>query len=159
MLGTSLFQIKVPGEPPRGEAAGIGNQAEEALKLFLAVSGFWTVFTQVMMLRNVDGDSGFGSAQERTSEGEAGNVLQTVGVFDGLGGALTPSEWGVAGDKNAPPMPCTARAVVSHAEFWAKPPARLARVNTANPKRYTRRRPNKSAARPPNNKKPAKVST
>jgi hypothetical protein len=101
LLGTSLFQIKVPGEPPRGEAAGIGNQAEEALKLFLAVSGFWTVFTQVMMLRNVDGDSGFGSAQERTSEGEAGNVLQTVGVFDGLGGALTPSEWGVAGDKNA----------------------------------------------------------
>jgi hypothetical protein len=41
----------------------------------------------------------------------------------------------VAGDKNAPPIPWTARAVVSHAEFWARPPARLARVNNARPKR------------------------
>ena len=41
----------------------------------------------------------------------------------------------VAGDKKAPPMPCTARAVVSQAEFWARPPARLAMVKTANPNR------------------------
>src|ERR1700722_9827102 len=41
----------------------------------------------------------------------------------------------VAGDRKAPPMPCTARALVSQAEFWARPPARLAVVKTANPNR------------------------
>ena len=41
----------------------------------------------------------------------------------------------VAGDRKAPPMPCTARAVVSQAEFWANPPTRLATVKRPRPKR------------------------
>lgn len=41
----------------------------------------------------------------------------------------------VAGERKAPPMPCTARAVVSQAEFSAKPPTRLAEVNSPKPKR------------------------
>jgi hypothetical protein len=64
----------------------------------------------------------------------------------------------VAGARIAPPMPCTARAAISDAPFCARPPTRLNNVNTANPDRNTRRRPNKSAARPPSSRKPAKVS-
>ena len=52
-----------------------------------------------------------------------------------------------------------ARAVVSQAESVAMPPARLATVNSAIPDRYTRRWPNRSAARPPSSRNPAKVST
>jgi hypothetical protein len=41
----------------------------------------------------------------------------------------------VAGERKAPPIPWTARAVVSHAAFWANPPTRLATVNRPNPNR------------------------
>ena len=63
----------------------------------------------------------------------------------------------VAGDKIAPPRPWAARAEISIAWFWAKPPRRLARVNTVSPTRKIRRRPNRSARRPPRRRKPAKV--
>ena len=65
----------------------------------------------------------------------------------------------VAGDRTAPAMPCTALAVVSQAESVAMPPARLATVNSTIPDKYTRRWPNRSAARPPSSRNPAKVST
>ena len=53
------------------------------------------------MLGNVDRNSGFGSAEERAAEGKAGDVLEAVGVFDGLGGVFAPGEGGVASDKHA----------------------------------------------------------
>jgi hypothetical protein len=65
----------------------------------------------------------------------------------------------VAGDSSAPPMPWTARAAVSQAESCATPPARLATVKSPRPNRNTRRRPNRSAARPPRSRNPANVST
>ena len=69
--------------------------------LFLPVSSFGTVFAQVMMFGNVGRDSGFWSTEERTSVGEAGDVLKAVGVFDGIGGVFAPGKGGVAGDKDA----------------------------------------------------------
>src|SRR5579875_221457 len=39
----------------------------------------------------------------------------------------------LAGDRNAPPTPCTARAVVSQPGLCASPPTRLARVNSPSP--------------------------
>ena len=39
----------------------------------------------------------------------------------------------VAGDSRAPPIPCTARAVVSQVAFCANPPTRLAKVKSIKP--------------------------
>ncbi len=64
----------------------------------------------------------------------------------------------VAGARMAAPNPCRARAPTNQASLWATPPRRLDKVNTVRPTMKTRRRPNKSAARPPRSRKPAKVS-
>ena len=63
----------------------------------------------------------------------------------------------LVGERIAPPSPCTARAPMSMAWSWANPPRRLASVKTVRPSRNTRRRPNKSAIRPPRRRKPANV--
>ena len=47
----------------------------------------------------------------------------------------------VAGARTAPPSPWAARAAISIARSWARPPARLAAVNRPSPSMNTRRRP------------------
>ena len=64
----------------------------------------------------------------------------------------------VAGASTAAPSPLRERARMSVDPLWAKPPARLAAVKMPSPIRNTRRRPNKSAARPPSSRRPANVS-
>ncbi len=59
------------------------------------------MFAQVMMLRNVDRDSGIWSAKQRTPESEAGDVLETVGVFNGGSGVFSPCKRGVPCYKDA----------------------------------------------------------
>ena len=68
------------------------------------------------------------------------------------------SRLSVAGASTAAAVPCRARAVISHAAFCASAPSRLNAVNRPTASRNTRRRPNRSAARPPSISKPAKVS-
>ena len=41
------------------------------------------------------------SAQEHAAEGQAGDVLEHVGVFDGFGGSFAPGKGGVAGHQHA----------------------------------------------------------
>jgi len=62
------------------------------------------------------------------------------------------------GASTAPPSPWAARAAISQLPPWARPPSRLAAVNSTRPTRKTRRRPNRSAARPPSMRNPAKAS-
>ena len=57
----------------------------------------------------------------------------------------------------APPMPCAARAMISHVEEVAKPPASEPAVNTTAPILNMRRGPNKSPVRPPKRSKPPNV--
>ena len=64
-----------------------------------------------------------------------------------------------AGEMIAAPRPCTARAAISWASFAAKPPASDAAAKTSRPAMNTRRRPSRSASRPPSSRKPPKVST
>ncbi len=64
-----------------------------------------------------------------------------------------------AGERIAAPRPCTARAAISWPEVLASPPASEARANSTSPNMKTRRRPSRSASRPPSNRKPPKVST
>ena len=54
-----------------------------------------------------------------------------------------------AGVSMAAPTPCPARAAISAPATGASPLAREAAVNSASPARNIRRRPNRSAARPP----------
>src|SRR4051812_7110797 len=63
-----------------------------------------------------------------------------------------------AGDSSAAPRPWTARAEISHTSFWARPPAREAPANRMRPAMNIRRRPSRSAMRPPSSRKPPKVS-
>ena len=78
-----------------------GCRTPAGLELLLAVSGFGAVLSQVVMFRNVDRDSGFGSAQKHAAEGQPGDVLEDIGVFDGFGGGLAPGKRGVAGHQHA----------------------------------------------------------
>ncbi len=64
----------------------------------------------------------------------------------------------VAGATTAPPSPCTARATVSIPWLVDRPPASEAAAKSSSPATKTRRRPSRSAARPPRSRKPAKVS-
>lgn len=64
----------------------------------------------------------------------------------------------VAGDSTAPPNPCSALAPISSPPVWAKPPSSDISENSPTPIRNSRRRPHRSAARPPSSRKPAKVS-
>ena len=58
----------------------------------------------------------------------------------------------------AAPIPCAARAMISHAELTARPPAREPSVNTTIPMKNMRRRPKRSPVRPPRSSKPPNVS-
>ncbi len=64
----------------------------------------------------------------------------------------------LAGEITAPPMPCSARAPISSVRESASAHASDASANSAVPARNTRRRPSRSAARPPSSRKPANVS-
>ena len=60
-----------------------------------------------------------------------------------------------AGEKSAAPKPCMARVTMSIAGLCEKPPSNEPRVKITRPSKNTRRRPNMSAARPPNSRNPA----
>src|SRR4029077_5996521 len=62
-----------------------------------------------------------------------------------------------AGVMIAPPRPCTARATISIPSDCANPQTSEASVNSATPTMNTRRRPSRSAARPPSSRKPPKA--
>src|SRR4051795_8779836 len=64
-----------------------------------------------------------------------------------------------AGERIAAPRPWTARAAISCPELLASPPASEARAKSTSPNMKTRRRPSRSARRPPSRRKPPKVST
>ena len=64
----------------------------------------------------------------------------------------------VAGDSTAPPRPWTARAPISSPRESASAQASEDSANSAVPARNTRRRPSRSAERPPSIRKPANVS-
>jgi hypothetical protein len=59
-----------------------------------------------------------------------------------------------AGSDIAAPMPCARRAPTSMPDVWANPPASDDAPSTIVPARSIRRRPNRSAARPPSNMNP-----
>ena len=59
-----------------------------------------------------------------------------------------------AGATMAAPAPCTTRAAISSTGSWASPPARLASENATRPATNMRRRPSRSAARPPRIRRP-----
>ncbi len=63
-----------------------------------------------------------------------------------------------AGETIAAPVPCTARAAISHGSDWARPPASEASEKTTSPSMNMRRRPIRSASRPPSSRKPPNVS-
>jgi len=63
-----------------------------------------------------------------------------------------------AGAMIAPPRPCAARAAISSVCVSANPPASEASANSTRPEMNTRRRPSRSAARPPSSRKPANVT-
>ena len=63
-----------------------------------------------------------------------------------------------AGDSSAAPRPWTARAAINQTSFWASPPASEAPANRIRPAMNMRRRPSRSAMRPPSSRKPPKVS-
>ena len=62
-----------------------------------------------------------------------------------------------AGEMIAAPRPCTARAAISTPSDQARPQRSDAIVKTTTPTRKTRRRPKRSAARPPSSRKPPNV--
>ena len=63
----------------------------------------------------------------------------------------------VAGEMIAAPSPCTARAAISTPIESARPQASDATAKSAMPIMNMRRRPSRSAARPPSRRKPPKV--
>ena len=63
-----------------------------------------------------------------------------------------------AGDSIAAPRPCPARAAKKTAALVASAEASEATVNTPRPVRKTRRRPSRSAARPPSSSRLPKTS-
>jgi hypothetical protein len=64
-----------------------------------------------------------------------------------------------AGEMIAAPSPCAALAAISWPSVAAKPAAREATATSISPAMKTRRRPSRSAVRPPSRRKPPKVST
>ena len=63
----------------------------------------------------------------------------------------------VAGDRMAAPTPWSERAAIRVAWSVANPPSRLAAVKRPSPTRKMRRRPYRSASRPPSSSSPPKV--
>ena len=64
-----------------------------------------------------------------------------------------------AGEMIAAPRPWAARAAISCPSVAAKPAASEATATSISPAMKTRRRPSRSAVRPPSRRKPPKVST
>ncbi len=62
-----------------------------------------------------------------------------------------------AGKTTAAPSPCSPRIAIRNPLLVASPAATDAAVNTARPSIRMRRRPSRSAARPPSSRKPPKV--
>jgi hypothetical protein len=58
------------------------------------------------------------------------------------------------GSVNAAPMPCNPRVSSKSHPLFASPQMKEARPKSAAPMRKMRRRPSRSAARPPSNRKP-----
>ena len=69
-------------------------------------------------------------------------------------GKLVVMRDSAAGATIAAPAPWMTRAAISSAESWARPPARLASANAMSPITNIRRRPSRSAARPPRMSRP-----
>ena len=63
------------------------------------------------------------------------------------------------GSRSAAPNPCAARETISAWDDQASPLASEAAVKTSSPTRNTRRRPSRSADRPPSNIRPPVKST
>jgi hypothetical protein len=63
-----------------------------------------------------------------------------------------------AGEMNAAPRPCSARAAISEPSFCASPSSSDAMVKTTRPARKKRFRPSRSPTRPPRSRKPPKTS-
>ena len=63
-----------------------------------------------------------------------------------------------AGDTSAAPSPWIARAPSSQASDWASPPTSEASENSTSPSMNIRRRPTRSASRPPSSRQPPNVS-
>ena len=63
-----------------------------------------------------------------------------------------------AGSTTAAPRPCRPRIAIRNPELVASPAPSEAPVNSASPSMRMRRRPSRSAARPPRSRKPPKVS-
>ena len=63
-----------------------------------------------------------------------------------------------AGEMNAAPRPCSARAPMSIPDEVARPSSSEATVKTTIPNRKSRLRPSRSPARPPSSRKPPKTS-
>ncbi len=64
-----------------------------------------------------------------------------------------------AGEMIAAPRPWAARAAINWPSVAAKPAARDAAATSSSPEMNTRRRPSRSAIRPPSSRKPPNVST
>ena len=62
-----------------------------------------------------------------------------------------------AGNTTAAPTPCRPRITISTVSLPASPHASEAAANTASPTMKTRRRPSRSAARPPSSINPPKL--
>jgi len=63
-----------------------------------------------------------------------------------------------AGDTIAPPSPWNPRATSNSPSDWEIPHTSDATANTAMPAMNSRRRPSRSAARPPSSRNPPKIS-
>jgi hypothetical protein len=63
-----------------------------------------------------------------------------------------------AGAMAAAPSPCRARAPISDGSFHASPASSEATLKSASPRTNMRRRPTRSAVRPPRSRKPPKKS-
>ena len=75
-------------------------------------------------------------------------------VRSGPSGKLVVMSESAAGATMAAPAPWMTRAAISSTGSWARPPARLARENAIRPAMNIRRRPSRSAARPPRMSRP-----
>jgi len=71
------------------------------MALALPVGGLRTVFPLVVVLAHMDGNRTGGNIEGRSPKGQAGDVLENVGVFDRFRRVLAPCEWGVAGHQDA----------------------------------------------------------
>src|SRR4029077_1279130 len=86
--------------------------------------------------------------------GGEGRTRRRARVRSGPSGKPVVMRDSAAGATMAAPAPCTTRAAISSMGSWARPPARLARAKATRPTTNMRRRPSRSAARPPRIRRP-----